>query len=385
MPSQPHGGKLIPLEIPSKEAEEIQTQNPQSPRVPVMGTVLEDLELFAVGGYSPLTGFLTKKEYESVVETMRLPNGLPLGIPVTAPVPEEKVKEVEKWGSLFFVHNEKPVAFMEVTDIYTIDPELEARKVFRTTDPQHPGVNLLFSLPKYRVGGKLKVFPLGERPFLSYRKTPQELRNLFAKKGFQTIAAFQTRNPIHRAHEYLTKVALEITDALLLHPLVGTTKSDDIPAEVRMRCYEIMMEKYYNPERVILSVYPGAMRYAGPREAIFHAIIRKNYGCTHFIVGRDHAGVGNYYGTYDAQKIFDEFREEELGIIPLKFENAFYCLRTKQMATSKTSPSLPHERIALSGTQVREMLKRGEKPPEEFTRPEVAEILIASFREKSLP
>lgn len=383
MPVTPHGGALTPRLVDSTTASTLKKRFIDAPRVPALGTVLSDLELLAVGALAPLTGFMNRNDYHSVVEGMRLSSGLPWTLPITAPITPELLPAVERHGALWFSDSSsRLIALLEVEDLYEIKPEEEAEKVFGTTHKSHPAVALLLQLPPFRVGGKVSVIELPPRPFESYRKTPMELRQIFKERGFETVAAFQTRNPIHRAHEYLTKVALEITDGLLLHPLMGETKEDDIPADVRMRCYEVMMEKYYNPERVILSVFPAAMRYGGPREAIFHALVRKNYGCTHFIVGRDHAGVGNFYGPYDAQKIFSQFAPEELGIVPLKFENAFYCLRTKQMATSKTSPSPPEERISLSGTQVREMLRQGKRPPEEFTRPEVAEILIEAMRER---
>jgi sulfate adenylyltransferase len=383
MVSIPHGGKLTPRLCDPALQEELKKQHHDAPVISAMGTVSSDLELMAVGAMAPLTGFMNRKEYRSVVEDMRLINGLVWTLPITAPIPPERIKEIESKGALWFREGEEePHALMILSDLYEIHPEEEASKVFGTTDTSHPAVKRLFELPRWRAGGEVHVLRIPLRPFLEYRKTPEELRRIFHDRGFETISAFQTRNPIHRAHEYLTKVALEITDGLLLHPLVGETKEDDIPAGIRMRCYEVLLEKYYNKEKVVLSVFPAAMRYGGPREAIFHAIIRKNYGCTHFIVGRDHAGVGNFYGPYDAQKIFSRFTPEELGITPLKFENAFYCLRTKQMATTKTSPSTPEERITLSGTQVRQMLRQGKKPPEEFTRPEVAEILIQAMREK---
>jgi sulfate adenylyltransferase len=337
--------------------------------------------MIAIGAFSPLLGFMEQADYESVVSRVRLANGLPWSVPITLSV-DEAIAEPLKEGS--FVRLDDPngrfIGVLELRQKYRYDKIREAVNVYRTDDEAHPGVRVVYNQGEINLAGPIWLLHRDPHPlFPDYQIDPAKSRELFKEKGWRTVVGFQTRNPIHRAHEYIIKCALETVDGLFLHPLVGVTKSDDIAADVRMRCYEIMLELYFPENRVILAINPAAMRYAGPREAIFHAMIRKNYGCTHFIVGRDHAGVGDYYGTYDAQHIFDEFAPSELGIVPLKFEHAFYCKRTEQMATTKTSPSRPEERIHLSGTKVREMLRRGELPPPQFSRPEVATQLAKAM------
>jgi sulfate adenylyltransferase len=338
--------------------------------------------MIAIGGFSPLTGFLNQEDYERVVTEMRLANGVVWSIPITLSVTEAVASSLTE-GSLIRLDNPKGefIAVLQLTQKYHYDKTREAIKVYRTDDIKHPGVKVLYNQAPVHLAGDIWLLQRDSHPlFPAYQIDPVESRQMFKTKGWKTIVGFQTRNPIHRAHEYIQKCALETVDGLFLHPLVGATKEDDIAADVRMRCYEILLENYYPLDRVILAINPAAMRYAGPREAIFHALVRKNYGCTHFIVGRDHAGVGDYYGTYDAQYIFDEFEPGELGIVPMKFEHAFYCTRTKQMGTTKSSPSKPEERVHLSGTKVREMLRRGELPPPEFSRPEVAAELARAMQ-----
>ncbi len=381
----PHGSHLINRVATAAEKEEFLAQADSLPRVQLDERATSDLVMIAIGAFSPLKGFMEREDYETVVDDMRLMNGLPWSIPITLSVSQEVADPLQE-GSWVRLDdpNGKFVGVLELTQKYRYNKVHEAVNVYRTDEDKHPGVKVVYDQGPVNLAGPVWLLEREAHPlFPPYQIDPAESRAMFREKGWKTIVGFQTRNPIHRAHEYIIKCALEVVDGLFLHPLVGATKSDDIPAEVRMRCYEIMLEHYFPQDRVILAINPAAMRYAGPREAIFHAIVRKNYGCTHFIVGRDHAGVGDYYGTYDAQHIFDEFKPEELGIVPMKFEHAFYCTRTQQMATTKTSPSSKEERIHLSGTKVREMLRRGQLPPPEFSRPQVAAELARAMAIKS--
>jgi len=380
----PHGGELIDLRLPPDEAERASAEAEHLPKVSIGRRELSDLEMMAVGALSPLRGFMGEKDYRSALEEMHLPDGLPWTIPVTLSVDEDEAKRVGGSSRVALMSGGHPVALLDVEQVYRRDREAEAESVFRTTDTEHPGVKALHAVGDYVVAGPVRVIRLpGHTTFQNYRLTPEETRQAFSDRGWRTVVGFQTRNPVHRAHEYLQKCAMEIVDGLLLHPLVGETKEDDVPAEVRMRCYEVLFENYYPKDRAMMSVFPAAMRYAGPKEAIWHAICRKNYGCTHFIVGRDHAGVGTYYGTYDAQKIFEEFEPGELGITPLFFEHSFFCRKCDQMASPKTCPHGDDDRVILSGTKVREMLRAGKKPPKDFSRPEVAEILIEAMAERT--
>ncbi|WP_299402024.1 sulfate adenylyltransferase [Acaryochloris sp. IP29b_bin.148] len=378
----PHGGSLINRITSEAQKQDFLAKGDSLPRVQLDKRATSDLEMIAIGGFSPLAGFMGQADYEQVVHHMHLENGLPWSIPVTLSVAEDVAASLNI-GDL--VRLDDPtgafVGVLELTEKYTYDKTQEALQVYKTDEMKHPGVKVVFEQGAVNLAGPVWLLERQPHPqFPAYQIDPAVSRQHFREKGWNTIVGFQTRNPIHRAHEYIQKCALETVDGLFLHPLVGATKSDDIPADVRMRCYEIMMEHYFPEDRVILAINPAAMRYAGPREAIFHALVRKNYGCTHFIVGRDHAGVGDYYGTYDAQHIFDTLDTQALGIIPMKFEHAFYCKKTLSMATTKTSPSGPEDRVHLSGTKVREMLRRGELPPPEFSRPEVASELAAAMK-----
>ncbi|MEJ6483711.1 sulfate adenylyltransferase [Nostoc punctiforme UO1] len=378
----PHGGQLVNRIATPEQRAEFLSKADFLPRVQLDDRAVSDVEMIAIGAFSPLTGFMNQEDYDRTVTEMRLANGLVWSIPITLSVSEEVASPLQE-GGLIRLDNSRGefIAVLQLTQKYNYDKTREAINVYRTDDVKHPGVQVLYNQGTVHLAGDIWLLQREPHPqFPSYQIDPTASRQLFKDKGWKTIVGFQTRNPIHRAHEYIQKCALETVDGLFLHPLVGATKEDDIAADVRMRCYEILLEHYYPLDRVTLAINPAAMRYAGPREAIFHALVRKNYGCTHFIVGRDHAGVGDYYGTYDAQYIFEEFAPGELGIVPMKFEHAFYCTRTKQMATSKTSPSRPEERIHLSGTKVREMLRRGELPPPEFSRPEVAAELARAMR-----
>ncbi|MBD2360231.1 sulfate adenylyltransferase [Anabaena minutissima FACHB-250] len=378
----PHGGQLVNRIATPEQRQEFLSKGDFLPRVQLDERSLSDVEMIAIGGFSPLTGFMNQEDYDRVVTQMRLANGVVWSIPITLSV-SEAVAATLKEGDLVRLDNPQGeyIGVLQLTQKYHYDKTREAINVYRTDDAKHPGVQVVYNQGAVNLAGDIWLLQRNDHPsFPAYQIDPAASRQMFKDKGWKTIVGFQTRNPIHRAHEYIQKCALETVDGLFLHPLVGATKEDDIAADVRMRCYEILLEHYYPADRVILAINPAAMRYAGPREAIFHALVRKNYGCTHFIVGRDHAGVGDYYGTYDAQYIFDEFEPEELGIVPMKFEHAFYCTRTKQMATTKTSPSKPEERVHLSGTKVREMLRRGELPPPEFSRPEVAAELARAMR-----
>ncbi len=377
----PHGGMLVDRVLRGVLKEAAEERAASLKKVSLSPTSVSDLELIAVGAFSPLTGFLTKSDYESVVQDMRLTNGLVWSMPITLPVSRELADELREGDELALMEADRILGIMELAERFEYNKEREARLVYRTTQAVHPGVARLYRQGEVLLGGDIYLLnrPADQR-FAEFRHDPAETRHMFAQRGWRRIVAFQTRNPVHRAHEAIQKTALEVCDGLLLHPLVGETKSDDIPGDVRMASYQALLGHYYAPDRVVLAVFPAAMRYAGPREAVLHALARKNYGCTHFIVGRDHAGVGGFYGAHDAQLIFDDFSACEIGITPLFFEHMFYCRKCGGLVSVKTCPHDPGDHVVMSGTEVRERLRRGEILPEEFTRPEVSRILIDGIR-----
>ena len=381
-----HGGKLVNRIVKGDKSRQLKEKATEMPALELDFDELTAVDNIATGLFSPLEGFMGKEDYNSVVEDMRLADGTVWSIPVVLGVSQAKASKLKEGEdvALYFEEDNELYAILHLEEKYEYDEKKEAKEVYTTTEKEHPGVANVYERGDVLLGGKISLLKrVNYDNFNDYRKTPAETREMIDNKGWDTVVAFQTRNPIHRAHEYLQKSSLEIVDGLFLSPLVGRTKSSDIPADIRIESYETVLDEFYPQDRTMMTVFPAAMHYAGPREAIFHALCRKNYGCTHFIVGRDHAGVGDYYGTYDAQEIFEEFADDEIGITPLKFEYAFYCEKCGGMASGKTCPHSAEDHIYLSGTKVRELLRNGERPPVEMTRPEVSDVLIKGMADKN--
>jgi sulfate adenylyltransferase len=374
----PHGGKLVDRTLKPDAAAKAKADAAKLPAVQLSPREAGDLEMIAIGAFSPLTGFMGEADFQHVCKEMRLANGTVWPIPVILSPGDDVAARINKGDRIALMQGDTILGTMTVTEKYKHDKPVEIPNVYKTEDENHPGVKFVKQQGNFCLAGDIDVITPNPNPeFPEFRLPPAKTRAAFEARGWNTISAFQTRNPIHRSHEYLTKVAQEMTDGLLIHPLVGETKADDIPAQTRMDCYQVLINGYYNPKTTMLSVMPLAMRYAGPREAVMHSLIRKNYGITHFIVGRDHAGVGNYYGTYDAQKIFDQFDlPKDIGVTILKFEHTAWCNKCEAVVSAKTCPHGPQDKVAPSGTKVREMLKSGQRPPNEFSRPEIADILI---------
>ena len=381
----PHGGgQLNPLLLKNNELIDERERAKTLPIVHMTSRETSDLIMMAIGAFSPLSGFMNQEDYKNVVNQMHLFNGTLWPIPITLSITEDQANTISIGNHVALMDEESGelMGSMVVTEKYDYDKNHEAKMVFRTDEESHPGVAKLLAQKDILISGPVKVFSEGPYPeqFGQHFGRPAETRVLFKEKGWNTIAAFQTRNPIHRSHEYCTKIALEVTDGLFIHPLVGKLKSDDIPADIRMKCYDVLLKNYYPEDRVVLKVYPMEMRYGGPREAVLHAIFRQNYGCSHLIIGRDHAGVGNTYGPFDAQKIFMDIGSEELHIKPLNIDWTFWCHKCDGMASMKTCPHGKEDRVLISGTDLRGQLSEGLHPPKEFSRPEVAEILIDYYK-----
>ncbi len=374
----PHGGQLV-NKIPSDDRRsELEQSAGDLQKLQIGNRFVSDCEMIANGGFSPITGFMNKETVTTIIEKMELPNGTVWAIPIVLPVQEADATNINTGDSVaLYDMQDRLIAIMQVDEKFNIDVDHYCQAIYKTTELEHPGVKVIKESGSVLLSGDIELAnrPIRENIEQKYFLDPVDTRAEFEKNGWKTIVAFQTRNPIHRAHEYLLKCALESVDGLLIHPLVGETKEGDIPADVRMSCYETLIDKYFNSEKTMMSVLPAAMRYAGPREAVHHMIIRKNYGCTHIIIGRDHAGVGSYYGTYEAQELVDSV-SDRLEIVPMKFEHSFYCNPCGNMASGKTCPHGNEDHVFLSGTKVREMLNEGQRPPKEFSRPEVADILI---------
>ena len=369
----PHGGELIERIASGKEREELLSRD--YPELEISYERAKDVVNIAKGLYSPLTGFLNKRELQSVLDEGRLSSGIPWTIPIVLDIDGQDRERLISSDGVFLVHKGRKVAFMEIESIYSWDKEEFAQKVYRTNDEAHPGVARTYAMKDYLVGGDILLLDGIEEPFPEVNLSPKETRVLFESMGWEKVVGFQTRNVPHIGHEYVQKAALTVVDGLFINPVIGKKKKGDFRDEVILQAYRTLIKNYYPKDRVVLSILPMEMRYAGPREAIHHAIIRKNFGCTHFIVGRDHAGVGNYYGPYEAHEIFKDY--PDLGIQPIFFRSFFYCKKCNSVANDKTCPHPEEEHVNFSGTKIRGLLQKGEKPPELLMRPEVAEVILS--------
>jgi sulfate adenylyltransferase len=380
----PHGGTLKPLLIQGEELPDKSRLAQSLPRVRINSKESSDVVMLAIGAFSPLNGFMGQQDYLEVVDRMQLCSGVLWPIPITVSVTREQSKKIRIGQDIVLVdeHSNEALAIMTVEEVFPYDRAKEAREVFGTQEEAHPGVRRIYSQGELYLGGPIRVLSEGKYPrlFPEFAR-PIETRTIFAERGWSTVAAFQTRNPMHRSHEYLVKIAIEVSDGVLIHPIVGALKPGDIPAEVRLKCYQALIDRYLPAERIVLKVYPMEMRYGGPREAVLHAIIRQNFGCSHLIIGRDHAGVGKYYGPFDAQKIFDQLEPGSLQIQPLKLDWTFWCHSCGAMASMKSCPHGKEHRLLISGTELRAMLSEDRHPPEQFSRPEVLQILMNYYRD----
>lgn len=375
MVSKPHGGRLVNRVVKGRRREHLLSEAGELTKLELSESLAADVMNIAHGVYSPLEGFLTRDDYESVLNDMRLSNDIPWSIPIILDVGRDDIRGVKEGDDIALTYKGRVIAIMKVEEIYSWDKREYCQKVFKTVDPRHPGVARTMAKKGLLIGGTIDLLNEIPEPYEKYRLWPIETRVLFEAKGWRTIAGFQTRNIPHMGHEYVQKAALTFVDGLFINPLVGWKKPGDFRDEVIIKAYEALINNYYPRDSIVFSILRMEMRYAGPREAIHHAIVRKNFGCTHFIVGRDHAGVGNFYGPYEAWEIFKEF--PDLGITPLFIREAFYCRKCGSIVNEKICPHDKVYRVRISGTKLREMIRRRERPPEYMLRPEVAEVVLS--------
>lgn len=374
MTPKPHGGKLVSRTLGPIELEKVIAQQEEYPSIEVNEEVVRDIENIASGVFSPLEGFLGEEEFQNILHEKRLSSGLPWTIPIVLDAPGERLKGLKEGEELLLKKEGEPKAVLHLDEIYPNDKRLFMENVFATNDPLHPGVAKVYNMGDYLLGGKIDLIKETLNPYQRYALKPAETRRLFGEKGWKTIVGFQTRNVPHLGHEYIQKTALTFVDGLFINPVIGRKKKGDFKDEVILETYEVLLENYYPRDSVVMGIFQTEMRYAGPREAIFHAIVRKNFGCTHFIVGRDHAGVGSYYHPYAAQEIFSEF--PDLGITPMFFKSFYYCKKCEAQTNEKVCPHDEHYRVNFSGTRMRELIERGEMLPRDSMRHEVSEVIL---------